>query len=149
MDKNTQQKKCKQCGKKLTGKQKVFCSKKCKLEGNDKGRKTKLTDEMREEIRQKLELGFNYKDVCMAVGISFETFNTWRKNFPDFSDLVDKANMKVKEISLKSIRMGEIRDWRAGAWRLERRWPDEYKEKKEVEVKDKPILIDDIMGDGK
>jgi hypothetical protein len=139
--------KCKNCGKKLTGKQRKFCSVKCSNEAKNSGRKTKLNEEMKNDIRQKLELGLNYKDVCMAVGISFETFNTWRKTNPEFSELVDRANAKVKETSLKSIRMGEIRDWRAAAWRLERRWPEEYKEKKEVELKEQPILIDDIMGD--
>jgi len=47
----------------------------------------------------------------------------------------------------EEITLGEIRDWRAAAWRLERRWPEEYKEKKGVELKEQPILIDDIMGD--
>ena len=137
---------CKNCGKELTGKQKKFCSIKCSNEAKNSGRKTKLTPEMKEDIRRKLELGLNYKDVCKAVCISEETFNTWRKTKPEFSELVDKANAKVKEISLASIRRGEIRDWRAAAWRLERRFPEEYKEKKEIEVT-KPILIDDIMGE--
>jgi len=142
-----EKKKCVECGKELSGKQRKFCSRECTAKSKVAGRKTKLTPEMKEDIRKKLELGLNYKDVCMGVGISEETFNTWRKTKPEFSELVDKANAKVKEISLASIRRGEVRDWRAAAWRLERRFPEEYKEKKELEVNERPILIDDIMGD--
>jgi hypothetical protein len=120
---------------------------KCSSEAGTQGRKTKLTPEMKEHIKRRLELGLNYKDICMSVGISEETFHTWRKTKPEFSELVDKANAKVKEMSLASIRRGEVKDWRAAAWRLERRWPEEYREKKEIEVSEKPILIDDIMGE--
>ena len=69
------------------------------------------------------------------------------KKFPDFLDLVESANAKVKEIALKSIRVGEIRDWRAGAWRLERRFPEEYREKKEIEITEKPRLVLDVFED--
>lgn len=138
---------CKNCGKQLKENQKKFCSIKCSNEAKNSGRKTKLNDEMKQDIRKKLELGLSYKNVCQAVCISEQTFNHWRKTNSEFSELVDRANAKVKEISLASIRRGEIRDWRAAAWRLERRFPEEYKEKKEVELSKKPILIDDIMGD--
>lgn len=141
--------KCKNCGKELTGRQKKFCSLKCSRKSNNAGRKLKLTPEMKEDIRKKLELGLNYKDVCMGVGISEQTFSRWRQENQEFSELVDRANAKVKEISLASVRRGEIRDWRAAAWRLERRFPDEYKDKKELEVTDKRpmVSLDGIFGE--
>lgn len=107
---------------------------------------SKYTEDNRKRIKELLELGLNYKDVCLAIGISEETFSEWRKKYPEFSELVDVANAKVKEIALKSLRVGEMRDWKAAAWRLERRWPDEYKEKKEVELT-KPSLVDDMFDD--
>lgn len=116
-----------------------------RIKGNKNGRPSKLTAEVKQKMKELLELGMNYKDVCQSIGITEETFSQWRKKFPEFSELVEAANSKVKEISLKSLRVGEMRDWRAAAWRLERRFPEEYKEKKEIELHDQPILIDDIM----
>ncbi len=107
---------------------------------------SKYTEENRKRIKELLELGLNYKDVCLSTGITTETFHEWRKKYPEFSALVDAANVKVKEIALKSLRIGEMKDWKAAAWRLERRWPDEYKEKREVELT-KPILIDNMFNE--
>jgi hypothetical protein len=116
-----------------------------RIKGDKNGRPSKLTPALRQRTKELIELGMNYNDVCLSIGITKETFSQWRKKFPDFLDLVESANAKVKEIALKSIRVGEMRDWRAAAWRLERRFPEEYKEKKEIELHDQPILIDDIM----
>lgn len=118
-----------------------------RVTGGKNGRPSKLTAEIKQKVKELIELGMNYKDVCLSIGITEETFSQWRKKYSEFSELVDSANSKVKEISLKSIRVGEMRDWKAAAWRLERRWPDEYKEKKEIEVKDKPRLVLDVFED--
>lgn len=116
-----------------------------RISGDKTGRPSKLTEEIKIEIKRLIELGLNYKDVCESVGIAEETFIQWRKKFPEFSELVAKANAKVKEISLKSIRVGELKDWKAAAWRLERRWPDEYKEKKQLEVNELPNLVQNVF----
>jgi hypothetical protein len=118
-----------------------------RIKGGKNGRPTKYTPEVLQRTKELIELGLNYQDVCDSLGISYETFCQWRKKFSEFSDTVRVANAKVKEISLKSLRVGEMKDWKAAAWRLERRWPEEYREKKEIEIKEQPILIDDIMGD--
>jgi len=118
-----------------------------RIKGEKNGRPSKLTPEIRQRVKELLELGMNYNDVCLSIGITKETFSQWRKKFSDFSDLVESANAKVKEIALKSIRVGEIRDWRAGAWRLERRFPEEYREKKEIEITEKPRLVLDVFED--
>jgi len=118
-----------------------------RIKGNKNGRPSKFTAEVKQRVKELVELGMNYKDVCQSIGITEETFSQWRKKFPEFSELVEAANAKVKEISLKSIRVGEMRDWRAGAWRLERRFPEEYREKKEIEITEKPRLVLDVFED--
>lgn len=139
-------KKCLVCGKKLTGSQKKFCGYACSNKGRKFGRKPMLTEKMKHDIRKKIEIGLNYKDVCKAVGIVESTFFRWKSENEEFCKLVEQANIKVKEISLASVRRGELNDWRAGAWRLERRFPEEYKEQKIIET-NQPILIDDIMNE--
>lgn len=135
----------------MTEKKKVKGVKKKKNNGRIKGGKvgkpTKYNPEILQKTKELIELGMNYQDVCDSIGISRETFSQWQKKYPEYSDAVRIANSKVKEIALKSIRVGEMRDWKAGAWRLERRWPEEYKEKKEIEVKEKPRLVLDVFED--
>ena len=116
-----------------------------RITGGKVGQPTKYNPEIVQRTKELMELGLNYQDVCDSLGISYETFCQWRKKYPEYSDTVRIANAKVKEISLKSLRVGEMKDWKAAAWRLERRWPDEYREKKEIEIREQPILIDDIM----
>ena len=118
-----------------------------RIKGGKVGQPTKYSPEILQRTKELIELGLNYADVCDSLGISRETFSQWRKRYPEYADTVRIANVKVKEISLKSLRVGEMKDWKAAAWRLERRWPEEYREKKEIEIKEQPILIDDIMGD--
>lgn len=111
------------------------------------GRKSKLTAKVKQIFKEKLELGMTYKDVCAIAGVSFETFNTWRKKYPEFSDLVEGAEAKCAEVALKSVRVGQLKDWRAGAWWLERRRPDEYKERKEISTEEKPSLVEDMFSE--
>ena len=115
-----------------------------RIKGGKVGQPTKYKPEILQKTKELVELGLNYQDVCDSLGISYETFCQWRKKYPEYSDTVRIANAKVKEIALKSLRVGEMKDWKAAAWRLERRWPDEYKEKKELEVT-KPSLIIDVF----
>jgi hypothetical protein len=115
-----------------------------RTKGGKVGQPTKYTPEIVLRTKELLELGLNYQDICDSIGISAETFSQWRKKYPEYSEVVRIANAKVKEIALKSIRVGEMRDWKAAAWRLERRWPDEYKDKKELEIT-KPSLVMDMF----
>lgn len=117
-----------------------------RTKGGKVGQPTKYTPEIVIRTKELLELGLNYQDICDSIGISAETFSQWRKKYPEYSEVVRIANAKVKEIALKSIRVGEMRDWKAAAWRLERRWPDEYKDKKELEIT-KPSLVMDMFDD--
>ena len=135
----------------MTEKKKVKVVKKKKNNGRIKGGKvgqpTKYNPEILQKTKELIELGMNYQDVCDSIGISRETFSQWQKKYPEYSDSVRIANSKVKEIALKSIRVGEMRDWKAAAWRLERRFPEEYREKKEIEITEKPRLVLDVFED--
>ena len=52
--------------------------------------------------------------------------------------------METDRLAHKSIKVGMLKDWRAGAWWLERRHPDEFRERKWVEI-EKPSLIQDMF----
>lgn len=111
------------------------------------GRKTKLTKEREKIIKDCLEAGMSYKDVCTCSGITFETFNQWRKTNPQFNTLVEKAELATMQLALKSVKVGMIKDWRSAAWWLERRRPEEYGRKSETPTESKPCLIMNAFDD--
>jgi len=125
--------------------------KKVKNNGRNKGGKTgrpyAITKEKEEQIIALLSDGMSQSKVCRYVGISEETMIQYKKKFPEFVERIEKAKEETTKLAHKSIKVGMVKDWKAGAWWLERTEPERFKEKKEVEVKDQPILIDDIMGD--
>jgi hypothetical protein len=109
------------------------------------GRPSALTPEVEEIFKKGIELGLSYKDCCEKAGISFTTFLKWRKEKTRFDNLVRTANITMKENCLKSIQVGMIKDWKSAAWKLERRFPDEYKERKEVEITEQKLVVNDLI----
>jgi hypothetical protein len=100
----------------------------------------KYTPDTVKDICDNIELGLTREDSARAAGISKETFYTWLKERPDFSDAVDRAWINFKKIHLSVIRLaaaprkvGGGNDYRASEWLLERRLPDEFAEKKKTE----------------
>lgn len=111
------------------------------------GRPLSINKAMEEEIIQLLSDGMSQTKVCIAMGIGETTIIDHKNRFPEFSKRIEKAKRVTDALAHKSIKVGMLKDWKAGAWWLERRHPDEFRERKEIEVSDKPILIDDIMGE--
>lgn len=89
-------------------------------------RKTKYTPETVEKVAQAIRLGSTYILACHYAGISFETFNEWRKAKPEFSDTINAAEGKAAVAWLARIEDASKSQWQAAAWKLERRYPQEY-----------------------
>lgn len=73
---------------------------------------------------------------CKLANISYETFTDWMQNKPEFSELVKKAettgNDKIKDICKR--RIIEDKSWQSGAWWLERNFPNEFRQRQEIET---------------
>ena len=54
----------------------------------NRGAPSKYTPEVVARIVEALEKGATYKLAAQYGGITFETFNQWRKELSEFSDLV-------------------------------------------------------------
>lgn len=100
-------------------------------------RPTKFTSQTVKDLLDAIQLGASYESACRYAGITYETFNEWRKgNFPrgadktlkaEFSDGLTRAIGKADLADLATIRTAaKAGDWRAAAWGLERRHPKEY-----------------------
>ena len=89
------------------------------------GRKSKYTPDVVQEILNAISIGGSDKDAYTAAGISKETFYQWMQK-PEFSDQILRARARSKVLRIGRIKKHGENDWRADAWYLERRYPEEY-----------------------
>jgi transposase len=71
-----------------------------------------------------LSQGVSVVELCDVLGISRATYYRHLKADEDFAHQVRRARALVSVDLLRVIQ--EARDWRAAAWLLERRYPDEW-----------------------
>lgn len=99
-----------------------------------RGRPTKLTPDTLNKIEVLLQNG-NYIETAAAVcGISKSTLYLWLKRgarskkgiYRDFSDAVIKAQGLAEARDVSIITKAASDDWKAAAWRLERKFPNKW-----------------------
>ena len=122
------------------------------------GRPTKLTKDVQKQICDAIRLGATYKLAAQYGGISYVTFNTWMADgeaaddgdFLEFFNAVKKAE---SDGALKWLRKIEASantgNWTAAAWKLERRYPNDYgRQVHEISGKDgKEFVLRVIYGE--
>lgn len=86
----------------------------------------KYCPEIVSEIAQYLQNGSNRTDAAVLAGINFDTFNEWRKEHPEFSDAIKKAEATCKNRNIAIVQKAAITTWQAAAWWLERKHPEEF-----------------------
>lgn len=115
-------------------------------------RPTKIDSSLIKKIVENILTGATYQACAKAAGISYDTFNEYRKGAKEaakklakdrtenerlmieFSEAVDRANAELEISLMKSIKTKGKRDWKATAWILQNRFPDSYSERKEINV---------------
>lgn len=102
------------------------------------GAPSKFTPETVQKLVQAIRLGATYELACKSAGISYQTFNEWRKGrrFPkgttklqksEFCDALERAEGDAAIQWLAKIeKAANDGAWQAAAWKLERRYPDTY-----------------------
>jgi transposase len=91
------------------------------------GRPTKFTPERVQQILDAIALGATFRLACMYAGVSEDTFARWREAKTDFADAVKQAEGRGAIGWLTKIEKAANDDnWQAAAWKLERRYPQEY-----------------------
>ena len=89
-----------------------------------RGRKSLLTAPLQKQICDLLAQGHTIVTVCDAVGLGERTYFEWCERHPHFAQATTRAIGRSKIVLVEKIRASD--DWRAQAFLLERRWPDEY-----------------------
>lgn len=120
------------------------------------GRPVKLTDKMRDELVQVIRSGNYIETACAYVGINKSTFYEWMKRgarekqrvednprakvrkseapFVELSNAVEKAlaHAEIRDVAI--IGRSAESDWKAAAWRLERKFPNRWGRKERYEL---------------
>jgi len=84
-----------------------------------------------------LRMGYPYTTVCRAVGIDSSTLKRWMSlgasnaspEYAKYFRRICKAEATAEMNDLKKLSEHQKYDWRASAWKLERRWPEHWAKK--------------------
>lgn len=120
------------------------------------GRPTKLTDELQEKIITAIRGGCYVETAVVYAGINKDTFYAWLRRgaaelervnrnarnrvriaeqpYIEFSDAVMQAQAETEMIDITRVGLAGREDWRAAAWRLERKFPDRWGRRDALEL---------------
>lgn len=101
-----------------------------------RGRPSAFTPQKARIILNAIRQSLSYKQAAALARISYMTFNRWRsegesddapKPLRDFCDQLKATEAELANSLVKMIfDSGKAGNWKAAAWILERRYPDEW-----------------------
>lgn len=101
------------------------------------GRPRVITDEVQEAILRTIRLGLHPDRAAMAHGISAATMRGFKRRHPEFAKKIREAEAAAEEGFLSRLLLHTEKQWSACAWVLERRWPERWAKRDQVEVSTK------------
>lgn len=106
------------------------------------GRKPKLTPELQRQLVGAISKGYYIQTACQLVGIGESTFYRWLEQgekaksgpYREFWEALKRAEAYAEAKRVDNIlKAGEMGDWKADAWYLERRYPERWARKERHE----------------
>lgn len=99
-----------------------------------RGRPTKLTKELQDQLVNLISIGSFYKSACSAVGISYSTFREWlrrgeqasRGKYRAFYEAITRADGTAETSLVAFWYSGATKSWVAARALLERRYPERW-----------------------
>src|SRR5690349_4649312 len=88
----------------------------------------KFNDTKRRDVCKILKLGGTRLLAANYVGITVETIQETALADPEFAEQLRKAELETELMLLRGIQAaaGDVKQWRASAWALERMYPERY-----------------------
>lgn len=92
--------------------------------------------EVREELLANLREPMSIKAACALSGISEATYYNWIEDDPAWAEEVEAAKRFSEPVMVSRLKSlaEEKGDWRGYAWLLERRYPEQWSAKQEIEL---------------
>ena len=92
------------------------------------GRPSKYAPAVVARIRRAVRNGCSREAAAGLAGISATTLYEWQREFPQFSQGLQKADSEFEAVCVASIRKAgqNPRNWTANSWLLERKFPQRY-----------------------
>src|SRR5215204_2993632 len=98
-------------------------------------RPSKYTPERVERLLQAIRIGAPIKMACSYAGIDHGTFLNWRERYSEFSAAIKEAEgIAVVGWLAKIEKAASDGNWQAAAWKLERRYPEDFGRRDRVEL---------------
>ena len=103
------------------------------------GPKAPKNAEKLEEVCHLLAKGHSVEAACVGANLSRRSFYRWMEQDEELRDRIDDAKLAGEGAMIAEMRsLIEMKqDWKGLAWLLERRWPERYSAKREIEVSTK------------
>lgn len=105
------------------------------------GRPSRYSTELVDEMCRYIETGVPTADACVMAGISKATYYYWKagkyisqQQLLEFLDRIEEAESKRKANFVIQIAKASKDDWRAGAWYLERVYPQEFAKVNKLQI---------------
>ncbi|WP_009963175.1 hypothetical protein [Verrucomicrobium spinosum] len=106
------------------------------------GRPTLLNPTRQAALLEAIEQGMPLKHAAAVASMSYDTLNHWQKRgenesapeeYRQFCQLLRRSQAIAMQVHLSSICDAAKRDWRAAAWMLERRYPEDFARQQQFE----------------
>ncbi len=98
-----------------------------------KGNHYKKTPATLKIIYKAIADGLTQRDAAALAGISEDTFSLWKNDNSDFSEQIRKKEIEHKRKLIQIIEKASLRSWQAAAWRLERKYKEEFSNNKTLQ----------------
>lgn len=113
------------------------------------GEGTKITPELTEKVCQAVRIGASLSTARAYAAIPAPTFAEWMRAgregiapYVHFIEALDSAMAEGEMRDIARVDAGADKDWRAAGFKLERRFPERWGEKKELAVREARPFID-------
>jgi hypothetical protein len=105
------------------------------------GPKAPRNAEKLEEVCHLLAKGHSVEAACVGANLSRATFYRWLDADEELRERIDDAKIAGEGAMISEMRslIDARQDWKGLAWLLERRWPERYSAKREIEVSTKQL----------
>ena len=97
---------------------------------------TRSQKAIKEEILENIKTGMTIEAAALLAGVARSTYYGYRETDPKFAEAADQASRFAEAVFLERIKQAAMDrvDWKAWAWILEKRFPDDYGKRQELQV---------------